>query len=79
MRKRKRDEIELLCEELSKARVYCPNCGHSVVIVNKSNMALCSWCKIMVFKDKQTEFKYRMKENLIKEKRKENGRKKEKL
>ena len=68
MRKRKMDEVELLCQELSKTRVYCPNCGHSIVM-GLREYKLCSWCNNMAFKDKKTEFKYRMNENLIKEKR----------
>ena len=68
MRKRKMDEVELLCQELSKTRVYCAHCGHSVVMGSR-DYKLCSWCNNMVFKNQKEEFKYRMNEKLIREKR----------
>lgn len=65
-------EIQRLYEEKTKYKHYC-KCGHSVIIANKKGMAICSHCRNLVFKDKETEFKYRLKEKLFKEKRKENG------
>ena len=61
-------EIEKLYEERQKFRVVC-KCGHTCYIANKQKMCICSFCKQFVFKDKGTEFKYRLKEKLIKEKR----------
>ena len=69
-------DIQKLYEEKQKHRVVC-KCGHTNIILNKSNMCICSHCRQMVFKDKKTEFEYRMKENLIKEKRRKNERRKE--
>ena len=63
-------ELQKLLEEMTKARVKC-SCGHSVVIPPKKDKYICSWCGNYVFKDKQTEFRYKFKENLMKEKRKE--------
>lgn len=48
-------------------RILCPNCGHSVLFSRKDK-AICSWCKHYVFKDKKTEFEYRLKESINKQK-----------
>ena len=56
-------------DDIQKSSHKC-KCGHTVVITNKSGMAICSYCKNAVFRDKKTEFEYRMKQNLIKERRK---------
>lgn len=56
-------------DDIQKTSYKC-KCGHTVVITNKSGMAICSFCQNAVFKDKKTEFDYRIKENLIKERRK---------
>ena len=66
-------EIVKLWEEKAQFRHYC-KCGHSVYIVNSQNKAICSHCKNLVFKDKETEFKYRMREKLIKERKNERGK-----
>lgn len=63
-----RKEEEILWAEKNKSKVTC-KCGHVNIIMNKKGYHLCSWCHDLVFKDKQTEFKFRMKENLLKEKR----------
>ena len=68
------EEIKRKYEDKQKYAYKC-KCGHTVFIVNKSNMCLCSHCKNLVFKDKKTEFEYRMREKLLKEKRKKNGKK----
>jgi ribosomal protein S27AE len=57
-----------LAEEKNKFKHYC-KCGHSVIIANKAGRTICSYCKNLVFRDKETEFKYRLKEKLIKERR----------
>lgn len=61
-------EIIRLWEEKQNYRHVC-KCGHTVYIANKSGIAICSHCKNLVFKDKETEFKYRIKEKLYREKR----------
>lgn len=62
-------EIIRLWEEKQNFRHVC-KCGHTVYIANKNGIAICSHCKNLVFKDKETEFKYRMKEGIINERRK---------
>ena len=67
-------EIERKYEEKQKYAYKC-KCGHTVFIINKRDYVLCSHCKNLVFKNKKIEFEYRMKEKIIREKRKENGKK----
>lgn len=62
-------ELKLKLEDIQKTAYKC-KCGHTVIIANKSGRAICSYCHKWVFKDKKTEFEYRMKENQIKERRK---------
>ena len=62
------NEIKALYEEKQKYAHKCV-CGHTVFIANKSGRAKCRHCHRLVFKDKETEFKYRMNRELIKERR----------
>lgn len=63
------NEIKKIYDEQQKFRHKC-NCGHTVYIANKLGVAECSYCHNLVFKDKKSEFEYRLKQNLIKERRK---------
>lgn len=54
------DKIE---KEQTQHKYYC-KCGHSVIIRPMENKVLCHWCNNWVFKDKQEEFKYRLKEKM---------------
>ena len=63
-------ELTLLLNDMTKARTKC-SCGHSVIIPSRKDRTICSWCGNYVFRNKQDEFRYRFKENLLKEKRKE--------
>ena len=60
-------EMTKLYDTVTKYRVLCPKCGHSVIF-SKFDKAICSWCKHYVFKDKKTEFEYRLKESIMKNK-----------
>lgn len=66
-------EIEKLDSERSDARILC-KCGHSLLINNKENRALCSHCHNFVFKTKKDEFLYRMKEKQIRRKREQKNK-----
>lgn len=57
-------------EMYSLFTVYCP-CGHSVAIPNKVDRVLCTWCGKWVYKNKQTEFRYKLQEQLKKQKKSE--------
>ena len=61
-------EQQRLWEEKDKFKVEC-KCGHINILTSRKGYQLCSWCHNLVFKDKQKEFEYRMKENLIRERR----------
>ena len=52
-------------KDIEPYKVYCKKCGHSMVIC-KQEKALCEWCGHWVFKNEKAEFKYRMKERLLK-------------
>lgn len=62
-------EIIKLFEDKQKYRVVC-KCGHTNFIVNKSGRCLCSYCNEWVFKDKKTEFEYRLLEKCKRERKK---------
>ena len=56
-------EYERRAEELDKVKYIC-KCGHRVIIPKGVDKQLCDWCNHYVFKDKNEEFKYRLKEKI---------------
>lgn len=50
-------------DELDKVKYTC-KCGHRVIIKEKENKTLCSWCHKYVFKTKKDEDLYRIQEKL---------------
>lgn len=46
--------------ELEKTKRYC-KCGHSLIMPIWVDKQLCDWCGNYVYKDKETEFKYKLK------------------
>lgn len=50
-----------MTDEYEKVKYIC-KCGHRVVIPKWVDKQLCDWCGRYVFKDKKSEFKYRIKE-----------------
>lgn len=73
-------ELEKIDAERAKARQYCPHCGHSILIPEKRTKRICNHCGHLVFKNKNEEFKHRLKTEIIKRKReRRNGRKDENL
>ncbi|MBQ4263096.1 MAG: hypothetical protein IJB83_02490 [Bacilli bacterium] len=65
--KEKEEKLSTVFISLTKK---CDTCGHSIIFTTKVDMRICSYCGNAVFKDKQTEFKYRVKEKIYKEKKK---------
>ena len=61
-------ELDKILNDITKSRIKC-KCGHSVVLPNRADKAICNWCGNYVFKNKEVEFKHRVKENLIKQKK----------
>lgn len=62
-----RENPKKYAEMLSKGRKKC-NCGHTIMFPSCVDWVLCGWCGNYVFKDKKTEFQYRMKERMNNEK-----------
>lgn len=56
---RKKTKQELFESELSKYKVKC-KCGHILILIRR-NKAICTHCGHYVYKDKQEEFRDRMK------------------
>lgn len=54
-------EFKKMTDEYEKVKYIC-KCGHRVVIPKWVDKQLCDWCGRYVFKDKRSEFKYRIKE-----------------
>ena len=52
-------EDDRIFQDVSKCRYKC-KCGHSVIITNKLDKAICSWCGNLVFKNPKAEFEYRV-------------------
>lgn len=58
-------EYERMQDEYDKVKYRC-KCGHKVIIPEKVNKQICSWCGRYVFKNKKDEFEFRLKERMKK-------------
>mgnify|MGYP003571288470 CR=1 FL=1 len=59
-------EYQRMSEEYNKVKYRCPRCkDHFVIIPAWVDRNLCDNCGMYVYKDKKTEFKYKMKEKLL--------------
>ena len=47
----------------------CKHCGHTQPIHHLLSKVVCDWCNHYIFRSELDEFKYRLKESQIKEKR----------
>lgn len=56
----------ILAGEKRKMKIECPHCRHLInfYAFEHVDKKLCSYCNIYVFKDRETEFKYRLKEKM---------------
>jgi DNA-directed RNA polymerase subunit RPC12/RpoP len=61
-------EISTLSSEQSKCKKICSYCG-SRRLLGMQDKVVCKECNHYIFKDGRTEFKHRLKEEMIKEKR----------
>lgn len=61
------EEYKRMTNEYDKVKYLC-KCGHRVIIPRWVDKQLCNWCHCYVFKDKKAEYKYRMREELLKRK-----------
>lgn len=55
--------FQRITDEYSKVKYKC-SCGHKVIIPAWVDKQICSWCNNYVYKNKQDEFKDRVKEKL---------------
>lgn len=62
MDKQYKDDSKMF-DEYTNNTVKC-TCGHSVVIRPTVEKVICTWCQKYVFRNKEDEFKYRIKEKL---------------
>jgi len=60
-------EYSRMIDELDKVKYMC-KCGHRVLIPARKNKEVCTWCGKYVFKNKQDEFRFRVKEKIRGEK-----------
>lgn len=58
-------EVEKLHDAIVNNKFQC-KCGHKVFIPNEKKKALCNWCGHYVYRDKQLEFKEKLKKELKK-------------
>ena len=63
-------EDNKLFRSLEDNKKKCKRCGHTLII-SKQEKALCDYCGYYIFRDKKCEFKYRLKEAIIKKKHEE--------
>ena len=56
-------EFDIMTDQLAKVKHTC-SCGHRVVVPQRTDKEICSWCGHYVFREKRDEFKYRVKEKM---------------
>lgn len=50
----------------AESSVKCKTCGHAMLLAGRDRR-VCSWCGNYIYKDDKTEFKYKLKEKILKE------------
>ena len=58
-------EIAILSGEQTKNKKRCKICGHPQLL-GKQDKIICKECGYYIFRDEETEFEYRTKEQIIK-------------
>lgn len=56
-------------EVISQITVYCPNCGHSLAMSKQTDIRICNWCGVKVYRTKEIEFKEKLKVAQIRSKK----------
>ena len=54
-------EYSRMTEEYDKVKVRCEHCGHRIVMPIWVDKRPCNWCGYNVYRNKQLEFKDKMK------------------
>lgn len=60
----KMKEIQELYEKMNDHKLKC-SCSHTMFMPNKRDRMCCNHCGRWVYKDKKTEYKYKMREMLL--------------
>ena len=50
-------------DKICKFKVKCQHCGHVVILI-KQNFIICDWCGHKIYRNKQEEFKDKVKQEL---------------
>ena len=61
------EEDTKIFTDIIKNRVKCPLCGHSITVMKKDR-DICNVCYHWVYKNKKAEFKYKLKESILRRK-----------
>jgi ribosomal protein S27AE len=60
MSKQKTKDAKRL-EAFSQITVHCPKCGHSIPMTTRSDFKICNWCGTKTYKNKEIEFREKLK------------------
>lgn len=60
-----------LDDERANFKVKCKHCGHTMTMIDVDR-TICNWCGYWIYRTPEIEFKYKLKENIIKTKRRIN-------
>ena len=63
MKNKKKNELSQFQDNMAEFKHKC-TCGHIVYLSKKHPKRLCTWCKNIVYLDKQEEFKEKLKKQL---------------
>lgn len=65
-------EMEKYSSVISTIKYQCKNCGRKMVIINKVDKTICDHCGHVIYKNKEAEFKDKLRKEIISLKRHEN-------
>lgn len=46
--------------------VKCAHCGHRMLITNRFDRVICTWCGNWIYRNKKAEFRYRIEKEMKK-------------
>ena len=59
------DKVSIIMDKLKYNNVKC-QCGHTDTMNIREDKMICNWCGNYVFRNKQAEFEYRLRERINK-------------
>lgn len=54
-------ELKIFATKIGELKVQCKKCGHKEIFTKGFDRKICTYCGNYIYKDEQTEFKYKMK------------------